>query len=341
MTSSGISPLTRARMPRSDPSLFDAPPDRGRSLYCFGPCWVQCVEVSRDASCPCCSGHDGGSRLRRTVIIRSWLSLRRCPGRRPGCWAGVRAEGRRRSWLRGDVDGVDRTGPLRGVRPDRRERCCSFDGLDGAGCRSVRGCRSVAILLSVAALVGSAVAILFGYLRPGLVYVTAGMVVGAQLAFAWATPESSGLPGTWWAWQLMIPVCVLIFAAQPLPAAVRRVRWPWRRTRSPAVPGQRAGARDPCHGLGPVLLLSLRGGRARDGTGVAPDGRGVRRDESRAARRGLCPAGCGCGSSTTAADSTPTGSANADFHAGGSPQRSAEFVADGLVAEPGYAGVGG
>ena len=142
MTSSGISPLTRARMPRSDPSLFDAPPDRGRSLDCFGPCWVQCVEVSRAASCPCCSGHDGGSRLRRTVIIRSWLSLRRCPGRRPGCWAGVRAEGRRRSRLRGDVDGVDRTGPLRGVRPDRRERCCSFDGLDGAGCRSVRGCRT-------------------------------------------------------------------------------------------------------------------------------------------------------------------------------------------------------
>ena len=82
------------------------------------------------------------------------------------------------------------------------------------------GVGRVAILLSVAALVGSAVAILFGYLRPGLVYVTAGMVVGAQLAFAWATPESSGLPGTWWAWQLMIPVCVLICAAQPLPAAV-------------------------------------------------------------------------------------------------------------------------
>ena len=81
------------------------------------------------------------------------------------------------------------------------------------------GC--VAILLSVAALVGSAVAILFGYLRPGQVYVTAGMVVGTQLAFAWATPESSGLPGTWWAWQLMIPVCVLICAALPLPAAVR------------------------------------------------------------------------------------------------------------------------
>ena len=33
--------------------------------------------------------------------------------------------------------------------------------------------------------------------------------------------------------------------------------------------------------------------------------------------------------------------ANADFHAVGSPQRSAEFVADGFVAEPGYAGVGG
>ena len=172
------------------------------------------------------------------------------------------------------------------------------------------GVGRVAILLSVAALVGSAIAILFGYLRPGLVYVTAGMVVGAQLAFAWATPESSGLPGTWWAWQLMIPVCVLICAAQPLPAAV-----PARAVALAAYtvlqlsPAGGPGARDPCHGLGPVLLLSLRGGRARDGTGVAPDGRGVRRDESRAARRGLCPAGCGCGSSTTAADSTPTGSA--------------------------------
>ena len=36
-----------------------------------------------------------------------------------------------------------------------------------------------------------------------------------------------------------------------------------------------------------------------------------------------------------------TGTANADFHAGGSAQGSVEFVADGSVAEPGYAGVGG
>jgi signal transduction histidine kinase len=82
------------------------------------------------------------------------------------------------------------------------------------------GVGRAAIVLSVAALVGSAVAILFGFLGPGLVYVTAGVVVGAQLAFAWATPDSSGLPGTWWAWQLMIPVCVLICAALRLRAAV-------------------------------------------------------------------------------------------------------------------------
>src|SRR5664279_3793407 len=82
------------------------------------------------------------------------------------------------------------------------------------------GVGRAAIVLSVAALVGSAVAILFGFLGPGLVYVTAGVVVGALLAFAWATPDSSGLPGTWWAWQLMIPVCVLICAALRLRAAV-------------------------------------------------------------------------------------------------------------------------
>ena len=82
------------------------------------------------------------------------------------------------------------------------------------------GVGRAAIVLSVAALVGSAVAILFGFLGPGLVYVTAGVVVGAQLAFAWATPDTSGLPGTWWAWQLMIPVCVLICAALRLRAAV-------------------------------------------------------------------------------------------------------------------------
>ena len=82
------------------------------------------------------------------------------------------------------------------------------------------GVGRAAIVLAVAALAGSALAILFGFLRPVVVYVTAAAVVGAQLVFAWAAPDSSALPGTWWAWQLMIPVCVLICAALPLSRAV-------------------------------------------------------------------------------------------------------------------------
>jgi len=37
MTNSGISPLTRDRMPRSDPSLLDAPPTAAVASIASGP----------------------------------------------------------------------------------------------------------------------------------------------------------------------------------------------------------------------------------------------------------------------------------------------------------------
>lgn len=88
----------------------------------------------------------------------------------------------------------------------------AFEVSDGVG--------RLTIVLAVAALVGSALSVLFGYLRPSLVYATASLVVAAQLVFAWVCPDSSALTGTWWGWQLMIPVCVLIGAALPVRRAV-------------------------------------------------------------------------------------------------------------------------
>jgi hypothetical protein len=125
------------------------------------------------------------------------------------------------------------------------------------------GVGRAAIVLAVAALAGSALAILFGFLRPAVVYVTAAAVVGAQLVFAWAAPDSSALPGTWWAWQLMIPVCVLICAALPLSGRSRRSsssspRMPVCVLPRPADPGTGYTARSPtCHALACSLLSCL------------------------------------------------------------------------------------
>src|SRR5664279_1960938 len=82
------------------------------------------------------------------------------------------------------------------------------------------GIGKAAIVVAVATLAGSALPILLGWLQPALVYAVAGVLVAAQLIFAVAAPDSSALPGTWWAWQLMIPVCVLTCAALPLPRAI-------------------------------------------------------------------------------------------------------------------------
>src|SRR5664280_2819937 len=78
------------------------------------------------------------------------------------------------------------------------------------------GIGRAAIVVAVGALGLSAVLILFGFLGPALVYLTVGAVAGAQLVFVWAEPDASALPGTWWAWQLMIPVSILVCAGLPL-----------------------------------------------------------------------------------------------------------------------------
>jgi len=73
-----------------------------------------------------------------------------------------------------------------------------------------------AIVVAVGALGSSAVLILFGFLGPALVYVTVGAIAGAQVVFVCAEPDASALPGTWWAWQLMIPASILVCAGLPL-----------------------------------------------------------------------------------------------------------------------------
>jgi len=81
------------------------------------------------------------------------------------------------------------------------------------------GIGRAAIVVAVGALGCSAVLILFGFLGPALVYLTVGAVAGAQLVFVWAEPDASALPGTWWAWQLMIPTSILVCAGLPLSRA--------------------------------------------------------------------------------------------------------------------------
>ncbi len=81
------------------------------------------------------------------------------------------------------------------------------------------GIGRAAIVVAVGALACSAVLILFGCLGPTLVYVTVVAVAGAQVVFAWAAPSASSLPEVWWAWQLMIPVCILVCVGLPLSRA--------------------------------------------------------------------------------------------------------------------------
>ena len=74
------------------------------------------------------------------------------------------------------------------------------------------GIGHAAILLAIAALAGSAALVLLGVRTPAVVYVTCGLVMCAQVVFAAAITDPSALPDTWWAWQLMVPVCVLVCA---------------------------------------------------------------------------------------------------------------------------------
>lgn len=73
---------------------------------------------------------------------------------------------------------------------------------------------------AVAALATAALVMVIGMSRPFVVYLTAGTVVAAQFVVALTATDSAALPETWWAWQLMIPTCVLISGLLPVTRAI-------------------------------------------------------------------------------------------------------------------------
>lgn len=77
-----------------------------------------------------------------------------------------------------------------------------------------------AVVGAVVALAAAALVMVFGVVTPFVVYLTVGTVVGAQVVAAAAPTNAAALPETWWAWQLMIPTCVLVAGRFPIARAL-------------------------------------------------------------------------------------------------------------------------
>jgi len=78
----------------------------------------------------------------------------------------------------------------------------------------------VALLIGPAAIAGCAALVLFGYAVTVLIYLTVGVFLSAQVLFALTVPDPAALPEVWWAWQLMVPVGVLIAGTLPTSRAI-------------------------------------------------------------------------------------------------------------------------
>jgi len=78
-----------------------------------------------------------------------------------------------------------------------------------------------AIAAAVTALTGAAFILLVsGTVKPLVVYLTVGTVAAAQVVVGLVASNSAALPESWWAWQLMIPACVLISGLLPVARAI-------------------------------------------------------------------------------------------------------------------------
>ena len=74
----------------------------------------------------------------------------------------------------------------------------------------------VGLVVGIGTLAGAAILLMSGLRPTWLTYTAAVAMMGAQILVAVDTDDSSKLPDIWWAWQLVIPVCVLIAGTLPL-----------------------------------------------------------------------------------------------------------------------------
>lgn len=78
---------------------------------------------------------------------------------------------------------------------------------------------AVAVLVGTGALLWSAVMIALGRRSPWVVYPTVTILLGAQFVVVAAVTDPGRMPSVWWAWQLMVPVFVLVVGVLPARSA--------------------------------------------------------------------------------------------------------------------------